>query len=39
LSRMVDREVLLKSGASNRRRYRAMTKLSQSTLSSMKGNK
>jgi len=39
LSRMADREVLVKSGASNRRRYRAMTKLSQSTLSSMKGNK
>jgi len=39
LSRMSDREVLLKSGVSNRRRYRTMTELSQSTLSSMKGNK
>lgn len=39
LSRMSDREVLIKSGVSNRRRYRTMTELSQSTLSSMKDNK
>jgi len=39
LSRMADREVLIKSGVSNRRRYRTMTELSQSTLSSMKDNK
>jgi len=39
LSRMADRGVLAKSGMSNRRRYRAMTKISRSTLSSMKGNK
>jgi len=39
LSRMADRGVLAKSGMSNRRRYKAMTKISQSTLSFMKGNK
>ena len=39
LSRMADRGVLAKSGMSNRWRYRAMTKIPQSTLSSMKGNK
>ena len=39
LSRMADRGVLAKSGMSNRWRYRAMTKISQSTLSSMKRNK
>jgi len=39
LSRMADRGVLAKSGMSNRWRYRAMTKISQSMLSSMKGNK
>jgi len=39
LSRMADRGVLAKSGMSNRWRYRVMTKISQSTLSSVKGNK
>ena len=39
LSRMANRGVLAKSGTSSRRRYRAMTKISQSTLSFMKGNK
>lgn len=39
LSRMTARGVLAKSGTSNRRRYRAITKISQSTLSFMKGNK
>lgn len=39
LSRMADRGALAKSRMSNRWRYRAMTKISQSTLSSMKGNK
>jgi len=39
LSRMADRGVIAKSGMSNRWRYRAMTKISQSTLSSVKGNK
>jgi len=39
LSRMADRGVLAKSGMSNRWRYRAMTKISQSMLSSIKGNK
>jgi len=39
LSRMADRGVLAKRGMSNRWRYRAMTKISQSTLSFMKGNK
>jgi len=34
LSRMADRGVLAKSGMSNRWRYRAMTKISQNTLSS-----
>jgi len=39
LSRMAGRGVLAKSGASNRRRYRTMTRISQSTLSSMRDNK
>jgi hypothetical protein len=39
LSRMADRGVLTKSGASNRRRYRTTTRISQSTLSSMRDNK
>jgi hypothetical protein len=39
LSRMADRGILARSGMSNRCRYRVMTKISQSTLSSMKGNK
>jgi len=39
LSRMADRGVLAKNGMSNRWRYRAMTKISQNTLSFMKGNK
>lgn len=39
LSRMTDRGILTKSGMSNRWRYRAVTKISQSTLSSMKRNK
>jgi len=39
LSRMADRGVLMKSGASNRRRYRAMTRIPKSTLSSMRDNK
>ena len=39
LSRMADRRVLAKSGMSNRWRYRAVTKISQSALGSMKGNK
>jgi hypothetical protein len=39
LFRMADRGVLTKSGMSNRWRYRTLTKISQSTLSSMKGNK
>jgi hypothetical protein len=36
LSRMADRGVLARSGASNRPRYRTITKISQSTLSFMK---
>jgi hypothetical protein len=36
LSRMADRGVLAKDGMSNHWRYRAMTKISQNTLSSMK---
>ena len=39
LSRMADRGVLAKGGMSNRWRYRTITKMSQSTLSFMKGNK
>jgi len=39
LSRMADRGVLAKSGMSNSWRYRVMTKISQSTLSSMKDDK
>ncbi len=39
LSRMADRGVLAKSGMSNRRRYRAITKMSESTLSFMRDNK
>jgi len=39
LSRMADRGILARSGVSNRWRYRVMTKISQSALSSMKGNK
>ena len=39
LSRMADRGVITKSGASSRRRYRTMTRISQSTLSFMKDNK
>ena len=39
LSRMADRGVLAKGGMSNRRRYRAMTKVSQGTFSFIKGNK
>jgi len=39
LSRMADRGVLTKSGTSNRRRYRTTTRISQSTLSSMRDNK
>ena len=39
LSRMADRGVLAKSAASNRRRYRAMTRISQSTSSFMRDNK
>ncbi len=39
LSRMADRGVLVKSGASNRRRYRALAKISQSTLNFMRDNK
>jgi len=39
LARMVDRGVLVKSGMSNRWRYRIMTKISQSTPSSVEGNK
>lgn len=39
LSRMADRGVLTKSGASNHRRYRAMTTFSQSTLNLMRDNK
>jgi len=39
LSRMADRRVLAKSAASNRRRYRTMTRVSQSTLSFMRDNK
>jgi len=39
LSRMADRGVLAKNGMSNSWRYRAITKISESTLSSMKGNK
>jgi len=39
LSRMADRGVLAKSGASNSRRYRTMTEISQRTLSLIKGNK
>lgn len=37
LSRMADRGILAKSGMSNRWRYRAVTKMSQNTLSSIKG--
>jgi len=39
LSRMADRGILAKNGMSNRWRYRVMTKISQSTLGFMKGNK
>jgi len=39
LSRMADRGALAKNGMANSWRYRAMTKISQSTLSFMKGNK
>jgi len=39
LSRMADRRVLAKSAASNRRRYRTMTRVPQSTLSFMRDNK
>ncbi len=39
LSRMADRGVLAKSAASNRRRYRTVTRISQSTLSFMRDNK
>jgi hypothetical protein len=39
LSRMADRTVLAKSGASNRRRFRILTKISQSTLGFMRENK
>lgn len=39
LSRMADRGVLVKSGTSNHRRYRALTKMSQSTLNFMRDNK
>lgn len=39
LSRMADRGFLAKSGASNLRRYRMLSSISQSTLSFMKGNK
>jgi len=39
LARMADRGILAKNGMSNRWRYRAMTKISQNTLSFMKGNK
>ncbi|MFQ6073882.1 MAG: hypothetical protein ACE5KC_01555 [Candidatus Bathyarchaeia archaeon] len=39
LSRMADRGVLAKSGTSNRRRYRTITEISQSTMSFMKDNK
>jgi hypothetical protein len=39
LSRMADRRVLAKSAASNSRRYRTMTRVSQSTLSFMRDNK
>jgi len=39
LSRMADRGVLTKSGASNRRRYRTITRISQSTSSFMRDNK
>lgn len=39
LSRMADRGVLAKSGMSNRRRYRAATEISESTLSFVKNNK
>jgi len=37
LSRMADRGVLAKSGASNSRRYKMMTEISQRTLSLIKG--
>ncbi|MGQ9459962.1 MAG: hypothetical protein ACUVRA_01850 [Candidatus Bathyarchaeaceae archaeon] len=36
LSRMADRGILTRSGMSNRWRYRVVTKIPQSTLSSMK---
>jgi hypothetical protein len=39
LSRMVDRRILAKSGASNRRRYRVETKMARHTLSFIKSNK
>ncbi len=39
LSRMADRGILAKSGASNRKRYRTVTKISQSTLSFTGDNK
>ena len=38
LSRMADRGILAKNGASNRRRYRSMTEVSRA-LGFMKGNK
>lgn len=39
LSRMADRGVLAKGGASNPRRYRTVTRISQSTSSFMRDNK
>jgi len=39
LSRLADRGVLAKSGTLNRRRYRIMTRFSQSTLGLMRDNK
>lgn len=39
LSRMADHGVLAKGGASNRRRYRMMTKTARHTLSFVKSNK
>ncbi|MGD8505879.1 MAG: hypothetical protein PVF15_04370 [Candidatus Bathyarchaeota archaeon] len=39
LSRMADRTVLAKSGTSNRRRFRILTKISQSALGFMRENK
>jgi hypothetical protein len=39
LSRMADRRILAKSGASNRRRYRVETKTARHTLGFIKSNK